>query len=802
MHVLVHSFPFDVNFQLTQIGKNMKGSRCYQVCNDQYVAAVIGMRHNRKAGEYLGCFRDQQNARLLTGHMSKLASNTPTRCLDLCLQSGFQLAGVQYSHECFCGDDVPTNKAKVGETLCDLKCPEDENLICGGFYYMNVYYTGLQKAHRTEIHLKPDPDVIPVRILYVLTLNGRAVRQVRRLLKNLYHTRNYYYIHVDVRQDYLYRQLLVLEEQFANIRLSRRRMSTIWGGASLLQMLLQCMEDTLKMTHWKWDFFINLSESDFPIKVSEDLVNFLTANREKNFVKSHGKDTQRFIGKQGLDKTFYECDTHMWRVGDRKLPWGVRIDGGSDWVALSRGFCGYLVTSKDDLVVGLKTVYAHTLLPAESFFHTVLRNSEFCNTYVNNNLRLTNWKRKIGCRCQYEHIVDWCGCSPNDFKPDDWTKIQSTKEHLYFFARKFEPVINQKIIDQVETWLYGSQEHGLNKHWQNEYHHLDVSPKPNDAFLTAYHSITRLSVRLFKSKHEKCKISPAKVLEATTYNDNDSYKGTLILFEATIGRQKTMVRFETLASPLRHYAMFKPVGPTSRLKDLQVGTDYDQKEQLFRNFARILGPLSELYVMHKWGPGNAFYATFAWVDPTNTVVTTYEAKILAGVQVDFHKPPLQRPLRPGVWTVKLLYTWQVVAETKFLVTPTSFMNGLEIGHEHVRKKRFVHSGPIETQKNENFTGVERLLGLSKTKASLLRQANSNAQRYAKDLLDWIDNLTSQFYVVQETCHVGDEFIDGYSGCANVKIEACHSSRWSSRSPDPKTEIGGIDEKTGRLMRVY
>lgn len=50
--------------------------------------------------------------------------------------------------------------------------------------------------------------------------------------------------------------------------------------------------------------------------------NFLVANKDKNFVKSHGQDAQRFISKQGLDKTFFECDNHMWRVGDRQLPRG------------------------------------------------------------------------------------------------------------------------------------------------------------------------------------------------------------------------------------------------------------------------------------------------------------------------------------------------------------------------------------------------------------------------------------------------------------------------------------------------
>lgn len=96
-----------------------------------------------------------------------------------------------------------------------------------------------------------------------------------------------------------------------------------------------------------------------------ELENFLTANKGMNFVKSHGQDTKRFISKQGLDKTFYECDTHMWRVSDRELPLGIRLDGGSDWVGLSREFCEYITLKQDDLVKGLKKIFRYTLLPAE-----------------------------------------------------------------------------------------------------------------------------------------------------------------------------------------------------------------------------------------------------------------------------------------------------------------------------------------------------------------------------------------------------------------------------------------------------
>jgi protein xylosyltransferase len=62
------------------------------------------------------------------------------------------------------------------------------------------------------------------------------------------------------------------------------------------------------------------------------------------------------------------------------------MDGGSDWVALSRPFVAYVATAapdahaqKDVLVEGLNTIFKYTLLPAEVsvsnssvFFHLLV----------------------------------------------------------------------------------------------------------------------------------------------------------------------------------------------------------------------------------------------------------------------------------------------------------------------------------------------------------------------------------------------------------------------------------------------
>jgi protein xylosyltransferase len=62
---------------------------------------------------------------------------------------------------------------------------------------------------------------------------------------------------------------------------------------------------------------------------------------------------------------FHECENHLWRLGPRRLQDGIRIDGGSDWICLHRGFVHYVTGNSDELLIGLKSYWKYALLPAE-----------------------------------------------------------------------------------------------------------------------------------------------------------------------------------------------------------------------------------------------------------------------------------------------------------------------------------------------------------------------------------------------------------------------------------------------------
>lgn len=117
-----------------------------------------------------------------------------------------------------------------------MQCPGNQSQMCGGHYTINIFKTGVSSmllsrfyiinllifffftlefiakvASEPLSNLKHDK---PVRIVFLLTLNGRAVRQVYRLIKALFHRDHYFFIHVDSVRLNIFFHLLYLYKQF------------------------------------------------------------------------------------------------------------------------------------------------------------------------------------------------------------------------------------------------------------------------------------------------------------------------------------------------------------------------------------------------------------------------------------------------------------------------------------------------------------------------------------------------------------------------------------------------------------
>ncbi|KTF98420.1 hypothetical protein cypCar_00015504 [Cyprinus carpio] len=599
-------------------------------------------------------------------------------------------------------------------------------------------------------------------------------------------------IDLSKRSNYMHREVLQMAELYPNVRATPWRMVTIWGGASLLKAYLRSMHDLLSMLDWNWDFFINLSATDFPTRTNNELVAFLSQNCDKNFLKSHGRENARFIKKQGLDRLFHECDNHMWRLGERTIPEGLEVSGGSDWFALTHKFVEYVINSQDELVTGLKQFYTYALLPAESFFHTVLGNSHMCDTLVDNNLRVTNWNRKLGCKCQYKHIVDWCGCSPNDFKPSDLIRIQQLTRPT-FFARKFESTVNQEAIEILDNHLYGHYPPGtvaLKAYWESLFEQADGVSSLNDVALTAYSSFFRLGLRKqenTQSSSETCRFEPTGYpVSVHLYFYDDRFQGYLVRQEVQNVVTRSREMLEVWAVPQATLQLEHNLHEFERLKHLEVGTEWDPKERIFRNFGGVMGPLDEPVAVQKWARGPNLTATIVWIDPAHIVAASYDISIDVEAEFTQYKPPLQRPLRPGVWTVRVLRLWERIAETRFLVMPLAFK-----GREPLRTEDhgWVHAGPPgNVYLEQSFQQLAQVLKLPPSEAAL-QEAQKKTSLVGKPLEAWVDSSVGAFWVTGDICS------EQTSSCPTIGL--CTKTSWSSLSPDPKSELGPV-KKDGRI----
>ena len=102
--------------------------------------------------QYMGCLSDNVNGVRAIPYQSVFqTTNTPSLCVKLCSDYGYNAAGVEYGQECYCGDlaDVAaaTGSIIVADTYCNTPCPGDPTLLCGSgnrLSYFNWVGTPLQ----------------------------------------------------------------------------------------------------------------------------------------------------------------------------------------------------------------------------------------------------------------------------------------------------------------------------------------------------------------------------------------------------------------------------------------------------------------------------------------------------------------------------------------------------------------------------------------------------------------------------------------------------------------------------------
>lgn len=265
----------------------------------------------------------------------------------------------------------------------------------------------------------------------------RYPNQFKRLFKAIYHADNYYLIHVDKRSGaVLQTQIQDFLLGFPNASMIKSK-STLWGGYSLIDAELRGIRELLKMEK-KWEFFINLSGQDFPLKSQSHIINFLKRNRGKDFLKVADQRKIRFDTLYRIENFVFEFGNKILRTPfKRQYLSDVTPYIGNQWMILSRKFCEFVSFSPE--VERFKNFYRNTFIPDEGFFQTVIMNTTYKGTIVNNDKR----------------TIDWVPLGTIKLRPRDFT-LKDTRFLLKsqgLFARKFDESVDGQILNVLESNL-------------------------------------------------------------------------------------------------------------------------------------------------------------------------------------------------------------------------------------------------------------------------------------------------------------------------------------------------------------
>lgn len=258
----------------------------------------------------------------------------------------------------------------------------------------------------SKVTQSPPPPAGPTipRFAYLVSGSKGDLDKLWRTLHALYHPRNQYVVHLDLEspaEERLELASRVEKEpifiEVGNVFMITKANMVTYRGPTMVANTLHACAILLKRSK-DWDWFINLSASDYPLVTQDDLLyTFSNLDRNLNFIEhtsqlgwKEDKRAMPLMVDPGLYKTT-KSDI-FWVNPRRTLPTAFKLFTGSAWMVLSRSFVEYCISGWDNLPRTLLMYYTNFVSSAEGYFQTVVCNvPEFAKTAVNHDLHYISW---------------------------------------------------------------------------------------------------------------------------------------------------------------------------------------------------------------------------------------------------------------------------------------------------------------------------------------------------------------------------------------------------------------------------
>ncbi|KAF8621390.1 hypothetical protein AX15_007844 [Amanita polypyramis BW_CC] len=88
---------------------------------------------------YNACWVDNAFGRALLVGLGGSPSNTVESCIAACQAQNYTIAGMEYSDECYCGNELVDGAVKGAEADCNMGCAGKATEACGGPNRLSIY---------------------------------------------------------------------------------------------------------------------------------------------------------------------------------------------------------------------------------------------------------------------------------------------------------------------------------------------------------------------------------------------------------------------------------------------------------------------------------------------------------------------------------------------------------------------------------------------------------------------------------------------------------------------------------------
>lgn len=280
-----------------------------------------------------------------------------------------------------------------------------------------------------------------MKIAYII-LAHKAPEQLVRLISKLQTEETSFFIHIDKKTDKEIYDKIV--EQLKKVSLNiyfLKRYKCYWGGFNIVKATIEGIKEIAKLKI-DFDYAILLSGQDYLIKPSSYIEDFLTKNKDKEFIEFFSLSSpNKWQGQAGYYEGFKRIEYWHFRFKSRhfplqikrKFPQGFEPYGGGQWWCFSRKCIEYINEFLKENPAFLN-YFNYVFIPDEIFFQTLILNSPFKNNVINDDLKYIDWE------------------NPNPTPPailekSDFQKLLNSPK---LFARKFDMTRDKDILDTID----------------------------------------------------------------------------------------------------------------------------------------------------------------------------------------------------------------------------------------------------------------------------------------------------------------------------------------------------------------